>query len=104
MRKTEFVKGEFTYKRIDKKTARKAFDANLKVVLTPCNMNPHSFACAWYETCKTAETPDFDKMVNAFEYYNCFAEVGRYASFFIPIRKNDFDGMEEYDYSFLERA
>ena len=93
----------FEFKRINKQKARKAFDNGLIVVLTPCKMNPHFIGAAWYETNRNHVTHDFDKMVNAFEYYNCIEEVGRYASYFIPVRKNDFDGMEEYDYNFLQK-
>ena len=102
MNNITIVKGNTTYKRITKKTARNAFNNGLIVIITPCKANPYFIGAAWYETSKNETTPDFDKMVNSFEYYNCFSEVGYYASFYIPVRHNSFDGILEYDFDFLE--
>lgn len=73
------------YKRVDKRVARRLFNEGEAIFLVPCNCDVHSLFT--YEIGKDYwgidEDPDFDKVVNAFEWYNCNSELGRYTMFFI---------------------
>ena len=70
------------YCRISKRTARKLFDGGLPVVLCPVNLRPQWNTIATISN--TIDDPDFDKHVNAFEYYNCICnETGRYTAFYL---------------------
>lgn len=80
-----FSDGNKNYKRIDKRTARRAFDNGLTVVFCPCNLRPFT---PWH--CETdiqksrCDGYSFDYMVNLFEVYNCRdSETGKYTAFYI---------------------
>lgn len=67
------------YKRVNKTTARRAFNEGCVVVLCPSNLRPfspwHNEAGVIKDRCEGA---DFEKVVNAFSYYNCINnETGR---------------------------
>lgn len=112
MNQYEYKQGRYTFKRVNKATARKAYNNGLRVILCPCNLRPGS---PWYcELDISGKAPaTFEAQVNAFEYYNLNRETGRYTAFYIPVRKVDrFTGetptagtletVEEYDYSYLQ--
>ena len=113
MKKYTFYNDGYMFIRINKKEARKAYKNNLKVFATPCNMapfNPWNPAFLLYRKYREqfilddigAEN-DFNNMVNSLEYYNCNNETGKYTAFYIPVKKNEFDGKLEYNYEYLER-
>lgn len=122
----EFTYNNFTFKRINKKEARKAYTHGLTVIIAPCNLKPFTPWHVEYNLNISArdeflEKPakkewienDFNNYINSFEYYNCInSETGRYTAFYIPVRYvNPFTGAEcgrdyyhaiqEYDYSYL---
>lgn len=69
------------YTRISKAAARKAYAAGETVYFCPVKLNPESpWGLLWYP-CNN-DIP-FEKIVNEFEWYNCTAETGRYAAFYI---------------------
>lgn len=75
------IKG-IQYKRVSKPMARKAYNEGKKILLCPCKLMPggvwnHGIAV----TNATGRT--FDRTANEFEYYNCNAEAGYYAAFYI---------------------
>ena len=74
------------YHRITKAIARKAYNAGKTILLAPCKMNPNSiwFASARISS-KIPECGDFDKEVNAYEYFtSCYnSQFGRYAAYYI---------------------
>lgn len=73
------------YKRISKQAARKRFAAGLVTYAYPSNIRPGNM---WISACPIAQDNsyglDFDKIINAYEYYNCnHAETGRYTAFYV---------------------
>ena len=78
------------FKRINKIQARKRYESGKSVFLLPCNVAPNSI---WIKPIRIKDTSNefdfmpewdlFDSKVNAFEYYNCNSELGKYASYYI---------------------
>lgn len=107
-----YTKNGFTFKRITKKKAFTAFKNGLTVILSPVNANPYSVWAGFHTINKEKDftetdvliygtiEKDFDAIVNAYEYYNCFAEVGKYAAFWIPVET--VNNIEQYNYKFME--
>jgi hypothetical protein len=98
-------------KQVSKKTAQKLFSKGSIIYLHPCNMILYSYwanpcpisldkeevksKIEWAEICKKnnyelnytpSTTPElqFLEIVSNFEMYNCIAELGKYANFFVP--------------------
>lgn len=82
------------YRRITKRTARKAYMAGYTVVLCPCNLrpfNPWGIGAsinrkdrAIYVADEIGVENDFNNLVASNEWYNCInSETGRYAAFYI---------------------
>lgn len=108
---------QVTLKRIDRKRARNAYNNGLDVLFIPVNCNPinHYWNLGiWENKSLDGQYTNFEKLCNAFEYYNCNNETGKYIAFYIPVRTVDrFTGkeptkktlgtIEQYDYSFMER-
>lgn len=79
--------GDLDYYRINRKTARKLYNLGFHIVITPCKLNPaNKWACySWLAKCDAfGEKDDFEKLCNAFEFYNCNHECGYYAAFYFP--------------------
>lgn len=75
-----------TYKRIEKRQAKKAFYNNKKLVICANNLQPFSPYGTGLTFVKTPNISNFERFVNNFEYYNCInSETGRYSSFYICI-------------------
>lgn len=112
MKKYTFKDGAFTFKRVNKTTARAAYNNGLRVVLCPCNLRP---GFPWYPETIVSGKSDatFETVLSAFEFYNLRnTETGRYTSYYIPVVTVDrFTGekptaetigtVEQYDYSYL---
>jgi hypothetical protein len=112
MNEYRYTESGYTFKRVTKTAARRAYNNGLRVILCPCNLRPGH---PWYpETSisgKAAAT--FESQLNAFEYYNLRGQAtGRYTSYYLPVRTVDrFTGkaptastletVEEYDYSYI---
>lgn len=115
----------YTFKRIDKKTARTAYKNGLTVVICPCNLRPFT---SWHNEQdinrrsreqfvidEIGVINDFNNLINSFEFYNCRnKETGRYTAFYIPVETVDrFTGekptpvtletVEQYAYSYIQR-
>lgn len=78
------------YKRVTKPIARKMFREGCSIMLLPCN-SYIDFNNPWVKPvtinikdCKH-EANKFDRTVNEYEYYNCNAELGYYAHYFVSI-------------------
>lgn len=113
MRAYTFTENGFTFERVDKRQARKAYNNGLRVVVCPVNLRP---GYPWHPkiivSSKSGET--FEEMLNAFIYYNIRDnETGKYAAFYIPVVLVDrFTGekptagtmgtVKQYDYSYME--
>ena len=77
-----------SYRRINKRVAKRLFTEGVTVRVLPCKANPHSpwwhgGACWNPAYIKENTSKDFDEMVSAFIYYNCNHEVGYYPAFYV---------------------
>lgn len=91
MRQRTYTDGGKTYTRISKVKARAAYNAGLAVVLCPVNLRP---GAPWHPEIRTTkdrcENEDFERVLNAFEFYNVRdTETGRYTAFYIPVHTVD---------------
>lgn len=84
------------YKRVNKPTARKMYNHGSSILLLPCKVSDSAVDGShhWVKPvtinisdCKH-DANKFDRTVNDYEYYNCNAELGYYALYFVSI--NDF--------------
>jgi hypothetical protein len=83
MRNESYEMNDRIWNRVPKSVAQKAFEKGQSVILCPVEMNPASpWGVSALVDKETAES-DFERVVNAFEYYNCHAESGRYVKFFV---------------------
>lgn len=112
----KFTKNGFTFERISKKTAKTAYKNGLTVVFSPVNLKPfnnfYSLDVDINKNNLNCNGLEFEKVVNAYENYNCNSETGLYTAFYIPIHFVDFLGNEtasttrgsrkEYNYKYLE--
>lgn len=78
------------FKKVNKAVARKMYNCGLSVFLLPCKCRfiplkeegfIHPFEINIL-TCGEVENK-FDRSVREFEYYNCNAELGYYASYYV---------------------
>ena len=82
------------YEQVSKPTARKLFKQGRTIYLNSCNLMPGNI---WQPLCPVTidrdripgleATPEeqFKHTVNNFEFYNCDAERGRYANYYIQV-------------------
>ena len=68
--------------KINKSAARKMWNEKKEFWIAPCNMRAVCGILVQYDRENIQETT-FDKYVNAFEYYNCDNQRGRYAAYYI---------------------
>ena len=82
------------YKRIDKRQAKRAYDAGKTIVLCPCNLRPFGMWAPEVDINKEdyktrgydPADMEFKKRLMYFEYYNCTnTETGRYSAFYIQV-------------------
>ena len=85
MRYIKFLYNGKNYKQVDKRTARKLFEAGHTLLLTPAKMkykelffelNKDNFDCF---------SSDFYKSVDHYESLNCSYENGYYSLFFVEV-------------------
>ena len=115
MRDYTWTENGFTFKRINRKQARKAYNNGLPVIACPVNLRP---GAPWHPEAtldRNACGLDFDMVENTFRFYNIRnAETGKYIAWYIPVVTVDrFTGeaptpatlgtVEQYDYNFLRR-
>lgn len=77
----EFSKNDKVYRKVDKRVARKLFDAGGVVYLTPCKANPRADWVGLISIHK--ESAGFDTVINEFEYHNCNTELGKRAAYYV---------------------
>lgn len=117
MRAYTWTENGFTFKRINKKQARQAYNNGLTVRFCLCNLRPGSVFRLDMDMNKIQENcagASFDRLVNVFEMFNCRdRETGKYTAFYIPVETVDrFTGekptagtlgtVEQYAYSYME--
>lgn len=66
--------------RINKRKARKLFDNGEMIRMCACKMRPE---CGFIIDKYLIPGRTFDQFVNAYEYYNCMSETGRYAAYYV---------------------
>ena len=82
------------YKRVNKPTARRMFNKGYNVQLLPCKVSENVFKVSkkYYIgvlpteislSTSSHEVNHFDRTVNEYEYYNCNAELGYYAHYYV---------------------
>ena len=80
------------YKRVTKPNARKMYRMGCDILLLPCKVNDSVVdgSHPWVKPviinsngCKYDAINKFDRSVNEYEYYNCNAELGYYAHYFV---------------------
>ncbi len=85
------------YKRISKPAARKIYNDGGVIRLVPCNIRPVNYWDYYADAQKdqftqvdydgfnatVARNKEFETVVNAFTYYNCNSETGKYPAFYI---------------------
>lgn len=86
MRNLEFrgeIYGEkLTLKQIQKRTAKKLFEAGERLFIQSSNFYPFGIWSNAHEI-NNKEESEFEAIVNNFEYYNCpNSETGTYSSFY----------------------
>lgn len=124
MRKYTYTENGFTFERIDRATARRAYINGLSVVACPVNLRPgkpyHPETVLnrknreQFTADEIGVKNDFNNLINLFEYYNCInSETGKYTAFYIPVVYVDrFTGeaptaetlgtVKRYDYKYME--
>ena len=70
--------------KVNKAAARKAFNNGQFVHVVPNKANPNSI---WFRDCMIVisklRTPDFDAIVEKFQYYNCNNQLGKRVAYYI---------------------
>lgn len=70
--------------KVSKAAARKAFNNGEYVHLVPSKANPASM---WFRdsmiVISKLRTPDFDAIIEKFQYYNCNAQLGKRVAYYI---------------------
>lgn len=117
MRNYTFTENGFTFKRINKAQAKRAYNNGLTVRFCPVNLRPgppFRFDMDMNKVQQNCAEVDFEQLVNAFEFYNCGSnETGKYTAFYVPVETVDrFTGekptagtlgtVEQYAYSYME--
>ena len=91
-----------SYKRVNKPTARRMFNKGYNIKLIPCKVSYvaiYTEGNEWFTPitiCITDSKEDsnkFDRAVNEYEYYNCNAELGYYAHYYVS--EEDYAKYEE---------
>ena len=83
MENKSFTINGHIYKRISKNMARKQFNAGSRILLIRNKTNPNYFVPLYHMIDKGMGSKDFDKSVNAYEYYNSEPELGNRTEFYI---------------------
>lgn len=71
-------------KKVSKSVARKMFNAGEVIHIVPSKANPASM---WFRdsmiVISKLRTPDFDAIVEKFQYYNCNNQLGKRVAYYI---------------------
>lgn len=73
------------YKRINKAMARNEYNNGNSVFILPCKVRLDTgWILPYMINSSINDAESFDKIVNAYEYYNCqYNETGKYASYYL---------------------
>ena len=81
------------YIKITKPIARKMFRQGFSIFLLPCKVRKDNGFINFLEINSFISIDTFDRTVNEFEYYNCNAELGYYAHYYVA--KKDLEKYKE---------
>lgn len=73
-------------KRVNKTVAKRLYNSGVDVLFIPCNLHPeNNFYCLgiWENIQLDGQYNTFEQLYNAFMYYNCTPETGRYIAFYV---------------------
>ena len=85
MKEMTFEIGGKTIRRVSRRTARRLFEEGKAIYVYTCLANPHS---PWNQPSiwtKGANALSFTAHDNAFSYYNCNNEMGRYPAYYVEV-------------------
>lgn len=68
--------------RVSKYEAKQRYNAGEAIRICACNMSPVSIWGCYGDCCLEADG-EFETVVNAFRYYNCDNETGRYPAYYV---------------------
>lgn len=90
MKHMEFEINGKMYHRVSKPMARKAYEKGEEIMVCPCKLRPGE---PWYPEgiVSNALNRRFDFVIRDYEIYNCNAEAGWYASFYIEVKEKPGD-------------
>lgn len=73
------------YERVNKRVARRLYNAGGNIYITPHKMRANSqyFTLTAKINKTRMEGRAFDRIVNEYEFYNCNNETGKYSAFYI---------------------
>lgn len=94
-----FKHNNFEFLRVNKITARRAYNNGLTVIFCPVNIIPFGYWGLSMDINKNninCDNQTFENVLTQYEYYNCNNETGNYTAFYIPVKN------EKYDYDFME--
>lgn len=86
MRKYDFK----TLERIDRRKAAALYDLGLDVLFIPCKLNPENNFYnlgIWENIFLDGQYNSFSALENAFTFYNCNNETGKYIAFYVKREK-----------------
>lgn len=72
--------------RVNKTQAAALYNAGFEVLFIPCNLNPENTFYRlgiWENKQLEGQAETFEKLCNAFTYYNCNRETGLYIAFYV---------------------
>lgn len=88
-----------SYKRITKPIARKFYNNGYTVLILPCKcgLENQMWVQPFHANIKdsTEDANKFDRLVREFEHYNCNAELGYYAHYYVS--EEDYDDFAKKD-------
>ena len=73
-------------KRVNKTTAKKVYENGFDVLFIPCKLNPENDFYSlgiWENAFLQGQHETFEKLENAFSYYNNRPDTGKYTAFYI---------------------
>lgn len=89
MRRYYFTINGKRSKRVQKRTAKRLYEAGKDVYFIPCNCNPENrfFSLGIWENKRLdGQYESFEKLCNGFSFYNCNdAETGKYIAFYAEV-------------------
>ena len=75
--------------KVNKATARKMYRSGCEIHLLPCKVRLNNEWVSPIPVSLETHKETFDRVVNQYEYYNCNAELGYYAHYYVTEHEMD---------------